>query len=232
MSGVKKKSKRKLIRQKTGFCALAVWSVIGIFLIPVLGVSLLATIRLISQIPLISSTVLYLVVGILTYSIIHYFIYQPLVLYVLAHEFTHAIFAVLSGSHLKKIKVSHRGGYVELTQSNFVVDLAPYFFPLYSILLAIIFFSLNYFYHLEEYAGFFFFLLGLSLSFHYLSNWETLKIEQPDLKMTGKIFAGVFSMIMNLLFLNIILMFIFLDYVNLETILNNYIWAIKWLKLW
>ncbi|MBU0647592.1 hypothetical protein KJ855_00255, partial [Patescibacteria group bacterium] len=163
-----------------------------------------------------------LLVGAAVYSFIHFLIYQPIFFYILAHEFTHAVFAVIAGAQVKKIKVSSQGGWVELTQSNFVIDLAPYFFPLYSFVIAVIYLLLNFYYDLEDYYFLFFFLLGASLAFHYLSNWETLKIEQPDMKLTGKIFGVIFISILNLIFLNIILMFAFLDYVNLETIWQNY----------
>ncbi|MFA4930331.1 MAG: hypothetical protein WC570_00475 [Patescibacteria group bacterium] len=222
MSQPKKKKKQRIIRPKATFCGLVVWSALGILLIPLVLITLLATLRLFTQVPIFSRAMLSMLMGVLIYALIHFFVYQSTVFYVLAHEFTHAIFAIFSGAQVKKIKVASRGGWVELTQSNFIIDLAPYFFPLYSILLAVLYFIANRFWDLTGYYFLFFFLLGASLCFHYLSNWEILKIEQPDMKITGKIFGIIFVLLANLLFLNIIIMFVFLDYVNLATLVDNF----------
>lgn len=217
--------RKKIFKPKPTFCGILAWSIVGVFLLPILAVSIIATVKLFTQIPVFSTTILAFLGGIVIYSFFHMYIYRPIAFYVLAHEFTHAIFAIVSGVKVKKIKVSSKGGYVEMTQSNFVIDLAPYFFPLYSLMLTATFFSLDAIYGLDRYWLLFFAFLGASLAFHYLSNWETLKIEQPDMKLTGKIFGIVFITILNILFLNLLLMFVFLKYVNLSTIFENYLYA-------
>lgn len=223
MSQTKKKIKRRIVRQKPTFCGIVMWSLVGILLVPILVLSVLATFRLLTQVPVFSYSMLTLIAGAGVYTFVHFFVYQSTVFYVLAHEFTHAIFALALGARVEKIKVASRGGWVELTQSNFIIDLAPYFFPLYSFILSASYLALGFFVDLTGYHVLFFFLLGASLSFHYLSNWETLKIEQPDMKLTGKIFGLIFVLIANLIFLNIIIMFVFIDLVNLETLFDNFL---------
>ena len=48
------------------------------------------------------------------------------------HELTHALFAILFGGSVKAFHASEKGGQVHLTRSNFIITLAPYFFPLYT----------------------------------------------------------------------------------------------------
>jgi len=129
------------------------------------------------------------------------------------------------GAKVLGIRVSKKSGSVRLSKINVLVTLAPYFFPLYSFVIATLFLVFDRIYNLEEYYLFFFFILGLTMAFHWLSNWETMKIEQPDLKITGKIFGIVFILIGNLLFLNIILTFVFINQINFSDLVENYIWA-------
>src|ERR1700752_2495261 len=70
---------------------------------------------------------------------IYVFLPKPMLLYVFGHELTHAIWTRLLGGRVKKFKVPSRGGHVVVRRSNFVVALAPYFFPLYAILVVVVF---------------------------------------------------------------------------------------------
>lgn len=221
----KSAKKKKLIKLKPTFFGWIGWSLIGILLLPVLAVSVVATLRLFTQLPILSGSMIMLILGMLGYIGFHLFIYQPTTIYVLAHELTHAIFAAISGIKVRRIKVSSDHGFVEIEESNFLIDLAPYFFPLYSFLWSVLFLIFDRIYDLYEYYLFFFFMLGISIAFHWLANWETIKLDQPDLKMTGKIFGLIFILIANLLFLNIILTFVFINQINFSTLLENYIWA-------
>ncbi|MFA5043840.1 MAG: hypothetical protein WC567_07635, partial [Kiritimatiellia bacterium] len=56
----------------------------------------------------------------------------PVRLYVLAHELTHALWGALLGARISGLRVSANGGYVKLSQSNWLIALAPYFFSLYT----------------------------------------------------------------------------------------------------
>jgi hypothetical protein len=74
----------------------------------------------------------YFITGVLLYLVVHLLFRKPLFSYVLAHELTHALFAVLSGGSIKSLHASVRGGKVVVSKSNFLITLAPYFFPLYA----------------------------------------------------------------------------------------------------
>ena len=76
---------------------------------------------------------------------------KPYKIYVLGHELTHAIWAILMGKKVSKIKISKKGGYVEISKSNFWISLSPYFFPFYTFVLILLslflyFFNYNNFY--------------------------------------------------------------------------------------
>ena len=72
--------------------------------------------------------------GFLLYLVIHVLFRKPILSYVVGHELTHALFAVLFGGSVKAFHASEKGGRVHLTKSNFIITLAPYFFPIYTFL--------------------------------------------------------------------------------------------------
>ena len=55
---------------------------------------------------------------------------KPMWVYVFGHELTHALWTWLMGGRVKKFKASSTGGHVIVTKNNFLIALAPYFFPL------------------------------------------------------------------------------------------------------
>ena len=59
---------------------------------------------------------------------------RPIRAYVLAHELTHAFWALLLGERVSDLRVTRRGGSVRIGRRRFLVLLAPYFFPLYTLL--------------------------------------------------------------------------------------------------
>src|SRR3954471_11618994 len=64
---------------------------------------------------------------------------KPMRVYVFGHELTHVLWTWLFGGQVKKFKTGPTGGHVVVTKNNFVIALAPYFFPLYVALLVLCF---------------------------------------------------------------------------------------------
>ena len=60
-------------------------------------------------------------------------------IYVFGHELTHALWTWLFGGQVKKMKVSSSGGHVIISKTNFLIALAPYFFPLYAVIVVGVF---------------------------------------------------------------------------------------------
>src|SRR3954466_11884297 len=59
---------------------------------------------------------------------------RPIILYVFGHELTHAVWVLLMGGRVSRFSVGRDGGHIVTNKSNFWIALAPYFFPIYSIL--------------------------------------------------------------------------------------------------
>ena len=89
--------------------------------------------------------VLPLVAGFLIWVAMYYLLPHPVRSYILAHELTHALWASLMGARVTSLKVGKSGGSVTLSKSNFFITLAPYFFPLYTMLVIVVYYLLSIF---------------------------------------------------------------------------------------
>jgi hypothetical protein len=194
--------------------------------VPLIVINLVLTIGAIYVLPWWTMTFGWLMIGFVCYSLFHIFIYQPTFLYVLPHELSHAFFALIFGEKVRKIKVRDNGGYVEMSRSNFIIDLAPYFFPFYAFWLAVINFILKYFWHWQDYEYLFLIAIGASLAFHYFISRDILRYKQTDMMWTGRWFGIVFSIIINLFFANIIFLLIFYEEKNNFLGYYQYLWIL------
>src|SRR5438034_532784 len=64
---------------------------------------------------------------------------KPMRVYVFGHELTHVLWTWAFGGRVKQFKAGASGGHVVVTKNNFIIALAPYFFPLYVVLIVAIF---------------------------------------------------------------------------------------------
>ncbi|MFA6520476.1 MAG: M50 family metallopeptidase [Candidatus Paceibacterota bacterium] len=175
--------------------------ILGIFLIPFCIGSVIALYYILlstGSAHMIWSSML---AGVATWLLIYFFLPEPKWLYVLGHELTHALWSWGFGGKLKKIKVNSDGGHVLITKANFLTSLAPYFFPLYVVLIVIIFVIGNYFWNWNPYILWFYFLIGMMYAFHITLTVSTLKIKQPDIVQEGYIFSAVVIFLGNVLIL-------------------------------
>ncbi len=99
--------------------------------------------------------------------------------YVFGHELTHAVWTWLMGGKVKKFKASANGGHVVVNKSNFAIALAPYFFPLYAVLVVLVFLVGHWLWNWHHYLVWFHLLLGAAYAFHVTLNWHILK-HQPN----------------------------------------------------
>jgi hypothetical protein len=130
--------------------------------------------------------------GIASYFAFQWAFFRPLRTYVFGHELSHALAAWLSGAKVKHFHVSKKGGSVTVSKSNAFVALAPYMLPLYALMVMASYFATSYFYHdLRSYWRVFLWFLGGALGFHMALTAYALKMDQPDLKATGKFLAAV-----------------------------------------
>jgi hypothetical protein len=116
---------------------------------------------------------------------------KPMWVYVVGHELTHALWTWLFGGNVKKFQASAKGGHVIVTKNNFVIALAPYFFPLYAVLVVIVFSAGNLVWNWRAYHVWFHLLLGAAYSFHVTLTWHVLKSSQSDITDQGYLFSAV-----------------------------------------
>ena len=64
------------------------------------------------------------------------------------------------------IKVSSRGGHVDVSKTNFAIALAPYFFPFYAVLVVLSFLGLRMVFEWKSLEVWFLILLGAAYAFH------------------------------------------------------------------
>jgi len=155
-------------------------------------------------------------VGLAGYFIFQALVSRPVKVYVFGHELTHALVGIISGARLKSFKVSSNGGSVVLTKTNVLITLAPYFIPLYTVFLIILYAIGVKFWNFAQYHSYFLFLAGFSLSFHFSLTHFALKQGQRDMQMYGLFFSAVFIAIVNLILLPLILKLVFPQAVNLK----------------
>lgn len=134
------------------------------------------------------------------YLLIQVFFWRPLFLYVMGHELTHALAAVLQGGEADDLRVSTKGGMVKVSRSNFIVNLAPYFFPLYTAIAALIWAIAD-----ERWKPGLAGILGLTLAFHFALTLYSLKQHQSDISEVGWLFALPFILGLNMLITALVL---------------------------
>ena len=179
--------------------------VTGILLIPA-GVA--ATRVFQSQIFPLLRTRWYFLSGIGTYLVLLAIFQQPIRTYVFGHELTHAFWVWLFGGRVKGFKAAASGGQVRATKSNFLIYLAPYFFPLYSFLAMALFLFLGLFFSGIGVSRGFSFILGFTWTFHITFTIYVLLQGQPDVRENGRVFSLALIYLANVVVLSCLLVFI------------------------
>jgi len=105
--------------------------------------------------------------------------------YVFEHEISHVFFAFLTGVKVKRISVRKEGGSVETEKVNILIALAPYAFPLYAIIVFLLFSLLSLFAVSAALEHLFHLAFGFALGFHILATFHYIQVDQPDLKRYG-----------------------------------------------
>ena len=129
--------------------------------------------------------------GAASWIVIYLLLPKPMWIYVLGHELTHAVWAWLFEGQVKKIKVTSSGGHVLITKTNFLIALAPYFFPLYAVLVVAVFAIGHLIWNWRQFLAVFDLFLGAAYAFHITLTAHILKTRQSDITEQGYLFSAV-----------------------------------------
>jgi hypothetical protein len=130
---------------------------------------------------------------------------RPVILYVFGHELTHVVWVWLMGGRVSKFQVGRHGGHIITDRTNFWIALAPYFFPLYSILAIAIFGVISLFTEVQPYGPLLYAIIGATWAFHFTFTCWMIPKNQSDLSDHGTFFSLVVIYLMNLALLSIML---------------------------
>ncbi len=143
--------------------------------------------------------------GVVLWLIAFFGLRRPVLVYVFGHELTHALWVLLMGGKVSRFKVGRDGGHIVASRSNFFIALAPYFFPIYSILAIAIWGGLGLFYNVQPYGKVLYAVIGITWAFHFTFTLWMIPKNQTDLRDNGTFFSLVVIYLMNLLLLVVML---------------------------
>jgi hypothetical protein len=140
---------------------------------------------------------------------------------ILEHELAHTIVAYAFLQNVRKLTVEANGrveGFVQgPSSSNFVIVLAPYFLPLFTIPLIIVkpFISSTVHNVID-------FLIGFTLAFHFYGLYAEFRPRnQKDIQITGLVLSFVMTLLLNVIFLVIIFCSVLNEYPHIPKYLED-----------
>ncbi|MBV9009106.1 MAG: hypothetical protein JO354_08065 [Verrucomicrobia bacterium] len=130
---------------------------------------------------------------------------RPVLVYVFGHELTHALWVWLMGGRVSKFRVGSEGGHIITNRTNFWIALAPYFFPIYSVLAIILYGIATLFVNVAPFGQLLFATIGITWAFHFSFTLWMIPKNQSDLRDHGTFFSLVFIYLMNVALLSFLL---------------------------
>lgn len=152
-----------------------------------------------SEPPFVAPAPLALIIGYVVWTLIFFFLPPSIKMYIWGHELTHAIWGLLTGSKVGKIKVSERGGYVNLTNPGIFTTLAPYFVPFYMLVVLLLRWIAGLFVDMGPYSLCWLVLIGAAYGFHVTYTIRSLAEHQPDIKEFGHLISYAIILLFNIL---------------------------------
>ena len=142
--------------------------------------------------------------------------------YVYGHECTHALWVKLFGGKVEeKFYVSSRGGHILADRVNTWIALAPYFFPIYSLLILSIYGVAKLFTDVTALDWVLFLLLGFTWAFHLTFTCLLVLQDQPDLHYSGTFFSMTLIYGINL-FLVTVFLLVIAPHVSIRAFLEQF----------
>ena len=195
----------------------------GIFTIPVMIAVTNAFYNNIIAVSELSGILKYFMWGVGSYIVLHLLFYKPTFFYVLGHEAVHAVTSWVMGGKISSFKVSKEGGSVSTTKTNAVVELSPYFIPIYAIILMAVYFVAAYSYKINGAA--FIFAIGFTLTLHIVMTTEVMKTRQPDMVKSGYLFSIVFVYVLNIIIIAMLFSLLFPSFSSKKFFIDSFTFA-------
>jgi len=174
----------------------------GVALLPFCVAATLTLLDTLRSIPgsgrLLSPETTWLCAGYFLWLGMWFFIPRPVRTYVVAHELTHALWGLFFGARVHGMRVTSGGGSVSLSKSNLLITLAPYFFPLYTVIVILLRLVAGLIWHPVPVPLLWLFLVGLTWGFHVCFTVQSLMTEQPDIAEYGRLFSYAVIYLFNL----------------------------------
>jgi hypothetical protein len=152
----------------------------ALLLLPGLGYALYVVVRAIAERP---STCMPFLAGAVAYAVVFVLFARRRVgfLTIVEHELTHALFAWATFHKVVDFSAMRTGGHIRYVgRGNWLVAIAPYFFPTFTVLVIVVLTFLPA-RHLDAGAG----VLGAAVAHHVMSTWSETHRHQTDLQEVG-----------------------------------------------
>jgi hypothetical protein len=143
--------------------------------------------------------------GVVLWLVAFFGLPRPRWLYVFGHELTHAIWVMLLGGRVHRFHVGNDGGHVLADRTNTWIALAPYFFPLYSVLAIAIYGICGLFVDVAPYRPLLYAAIGSTWAMHLSFACWMIPKGQPDLQYGGTFFSLMIIYLLNLALLAMLL---------------------------
>ena len=146
-----------------------------------------------------------LAAGFAVWLVVFFLLPRTMWLYVLGHEFTHALAAMLAGGKVTAFQVSSKGGHVLTDKVNWWIALSPYFVPIYALIWMALWVTVDFYHSLRPWQPWLYFGIGLFWAFHLTFTVSMAHRRQTDLTGQGMVFSFVVILLINLLMFLVLL---------------------------
>ena len=130
---------------------------------------------------------------------------RPIGFYVIGHEYTHYVFIKLFLGRIGRVVTTREGGYVLTNRTNFLITLAPYFFPFWTVVSLLILYAARLLVTIPWFDHVLFMATGATWSFHLTFTISMIGKGQPDIEENGRVFSFTFIYLCNLLLITAML---------------------------
>ncbi len=146
-----------------------------------------------------------LALGFILWLVIYMVMAPPTRVYVFAHEATHVVWGWVMGARMRNFKARKHSGSVTLSKTNFLITLAPYFFPFYCMVAIAVYLLGDFVFDWQKQFPLLCIAIGLGWGFHVTYTVETLSHKQTDVTSNGWLFSMAIIYWINFLVLSLLL---------------------------